>query len=90
MKKSDRKIISQIAKRASKMFQEHGVPRSVIDCTLDITKAHEHTPLRLAGLLGTDDFNFGHDVVGIAQHLDHVTGELRQCFMPRFTAYDNY
>lgn len=34
--------------------------------------------------LEADDFNFIHDVAGIAKHMDRNTGELTDCFMPRF------
>jgi hypothetical protein len=30
-----------------------------------------------------DDFNFLHDVCGIASNLDHNTGKLMNCFCPR-------
>ena len=30
-----------------------------------------------------DDFNFGHDIVGIVHHLDRTTMQLDKTFMPR-------
>ena len=54
---------------------------------MDITYAHEDTPLRLEELLAADDVNFAHDVGGIARHLDHETLVLGDCFVPRFAAY---
>lgn len=43
-------------------------------------------PMRWVDLVQADDFNFAHDVVGIANHLDRDTGELKDCFLPRFAA----
>lgn len=47
------------------------------------------TPLDLSRLLAADDFNFVHDLFGIARHLDRrddsaTRGELTDCFLPRF------
>ena len=48
--------------------------------------AHERKPLRLEELLEADDLDFIHDVFGIRRHLDVATGELRDCFVPRYAA----
>ena len=40
---------------------------------------------RLRDLLAADDLNFIHDVFGIAGLLDRRTGQLGDCFSPRFT-----
>jgi hypothetical protein len=47
------------------------------------------TPLDLRRMLDADDFNFAHDLFGIARHLDRrdnspTGGELLNCFLPRF------
>lgn len=36
--------------------------------------------------LDADRFNFAHDVGGIRYHLDRNTGELADCFRPRYSA----
>ena len=36
-------------------------------------------------LAEADDFNLAHDVFGIHRHIDEATGELRDCFVPRYT-----
>lgn len=53
---------------------------------MDVQASHALNPLRLNDLLGADDFNFAHDIYGIANHIDRDTGELTDCFLPRFTA----
>jgi hypothetical protein len=40
--------------------------------------------LDLEGLLSADDINFGHDIVGIHNNLNHETYQLDNCFLPRF------
>ena len=53
--------------------------------TMDLTACHRNgCPLKLAELAAADTPNFIHDVAGIAQHIDRVTGELRDCFVPRY------
>lgn len=42
------------------------------DCDLDIDK-----------LLDFEDFDFTHDICGIARHIDRNTGKLKDCFSPR-------
>lgn len=78
--KEDYEVISKIVKRA----RELGVNRSVMDLNMDISATHENCPLRLDDMLKADDFNFMHDVYGIIRHLNRQTGELENCFVPRF------
>lgn len=53
---------------------------------MDIRACHANgTPLRLEELLRADDGNFGHDVFGIRRYIDRTTGQLTDCFLPRFT-----
>jgi hypothetical protein len=54
--------------------------------TMDITAVHANgNPLRLADLLAADDFNFTHDVYSIVRHIDRKSGQLGDCFVPRFS-----
>lgn len=56
-----------------------------LDVLMDITACHcNGCPLDLEKLVGADDFSFFHDVVGIMRHLDRVSGQLNQHFLPRF------
>lgn len=55
-------------------------------CSMDVNAVHSNgNPLRLADLLAADDFNFMHDICGIARHLDRDTGKLGDFFSPRFS-----
>ena len=82
----DQELIRKIAERAVLTSAEFGVIRDALDVRMDITACHLNgNPLRLADLLIADDFNFGHDVCGIERHLDRTTGQLMNCFSPRFS-----
>lgn len=78
---ADRDLLMQIALRAKK-----AQPRvDTLTLVMDLTAVHLNTcPLRLADLLAADDFNFSHDVFGIHRNIDRNTGELRDCWSPRF------
>jgi hypothetical protein len=78
----DTATIQEIAKRAMELFG-----MDVMMVTLDVTACHLNgCPLKLAELLAADNSNFAHDIAGIGGHLDRRTGELRDCFLPRFAA----
>ena len=52
--------------------------------SMDLTACHRNgCPLKLAELEQADISDFVHDVAGITQHIDRVTGELGGCFLPR-------
>jgi hypothetical protein len=54
---------------------------------MDIEAAHcNGNPLKLKELLEADDSNFMHDVLGIRRHINRKTGELEDCFVPRYAA----
>lgn len=55
---------------------------------MDLGAVHAHTPLRLQDLADADDFNFGHDMSGIANLIDRRTGKLTRSFVPRFARRD--
>lgn len=53
---------------------------------MDVTACHVNAiPLDLDGLLVASDADFCHDVYGIRRHLDRKTGQLRDCFCPRYS-----
>ena len=73
--------IIAIAKRATAMQPKY----DYTTCMMDVEATHcNGTPLKLQDLLETDNFNFAHDVFGIARHIDRGTGKLKNCFSPRF------
>lgn len=76
-----------IAKRAVSMAKEHGIAYNQMDALMDIDACHSNgNPLKLGALLEADDFNFGHDVFGIRQHINRTTGKLEHCFVPRYSS----
>lgn len=80
----DTQLITQIALRA---IDRYGKQFDGVSIAMDITACHLNgCPLRLMDLLKADDFNFGHDVLGIRKHLNRDTGKLEDCFLPRFAA----
>ena len=79
-------VVRAIANRARGVFGNAGIKRSLIEVTMDISAVHAKCPLRLHDLLAADDFNFTHDLGGIYRHLNRDTGELENCFVPRFAA----
>lgn len=83
---ADQKIIRAISRRARELYLQNGGDRAAIDIQMDICATHcNGNPLRLADLLKADDFNLLHDVSKIARHLNRETGELMDCFRPRFS-----
>lgn len=84
----DQDFINRIVSRA-KQLSLINRNYSGMTCTMDLTAVHcNGNPLRLRDLLNADDFNFMHDVCGIARHLNRDTGELMDFFSPRFSAPD--
>jgi hypothetical protein len=86
--KEEVQTISRIAKRANKIMErETGDSLDVMSTVMDLEATHTHgCPLKLAELEKADDVNLMHDVLGIARHIDRDTGELTNCFLPRFAA----
>ena len=79
-------IISKIANRAVKEYAEAGVKLSHLNTMMDIAACHSNgCPLRLQELLEADSFSFAHDITGIYNHINRETGELEDCFLPRFS-----
>lgn len=80
----EREHAVKIMDRAEALFREVRQPRDRLEILMDLQAVHYHTKLDLKGLAEADDFNFAHDIGGIARHLDRKTGKLRDCFVPRF------
>ena len=80
--KDDVRLISVIAKRALEL----GLARPSIDLVMDLEAAHSVNPLRLLDLSLASDADLMHDARGIVEHLDRETGEMRDCFSPRYAA----
>jgi len=80
-------VIHRIAHRA---FSELTLARErdpfkITDVMLDVEAVHcNGCPLRLDEFLKAGPFDFAHDLLGIRLHLDRETGQLMDCFTPRF------
>ena len=81
LKLRDLRTAHKIAARAKALNPE----LDQIDVALDLMETHLNgCPLRLDDLLAADDFNLMHDVYGISAHLNRETGQIEDCFLPRF------
>jgi hypothetical protein len=79
--KTDYQVIEKIAMRAVELLPGCGK----IQTEMDMECVCETNPLRLLDLLTADNFNFCHDVCGIAQNLNRRSRKLENCFVPRFS-----
>lgn len=83
----DMQLVREIRDRAVALYKKHQVRRDPLEIQMDIVACHLNgCPLRLRELLAGSDFEFIHDVAGIARHIDRTTGQLTGCFLPRFAA----
>lgn len=84
--RDDSDLIAGIADRAEAI----GMVTSNYDrmtLMMDVTACHANgCPLDLKRLYEADRFNFVHDIAGIARHMDRKSGQLTDCFLPRFAA----
>lgn len=65
--------------------KQEGDPRDLINIHMDIQATHATCPLNLDELLNAPRFDFLHDVYGIANNLNRDTGEIENCFLPRYS-----
>ena len=73
--------------RAAGMVKEVGGKYPNMDILMDVDACHSNgCPLQLQALLDADDFNFAHDVFGIRRNINRQTGQLMNCFWPRYAA----
>ena len=80
--KTDIEKVSKIVSRAFNLGICKG--RDRISVFMDLEATHSNgCELDFDKLMEFDDFNFSHDICGIAGHIDRSTGELLNCFLPR-------
>jgi len=78
--------MSAIAKRGVELARSINVQYDQMTAIMDIDACHSNgNPLKLQELLEADNFNFRHDIMGIRAHIDRNTGELQDCFVPRYS-----
>lgn len=79
----EHKVLFQIAERAVSLLEAYD---DSVSANMDVTACHcNGCPLKLEELLHADDENFAHDLLGIRRHLNRDTGELMNCFLPRYS-----
>jgi hypothetical protein len=86
--KEDAILVAKIVDRAMNMTKDLRAPNiNKLSFEMDITLAHITSPIRLKELLAAPNGDFGHDVFGIAFHINRDTGELKDGFSPRYSAH---
>ena len=85
---SDFALIFAISKRASALLKERDSAKARIEMEMDLVAVHKCCPLRLADLLGTNDFDFVHEIVGIRENFYRKTGYFQNGFWPRFAVHE--
>jgi hypothetical protein len=77
-------LISKIRDRA----RTDGFDGDGMQFAMDLEACHSNgCPLDFKGILEADSFNFWHDIGGIMANIDRTTGELTNCFIPRFAKH---
>jgi hypothetical protein len=83
--KEDMDLIIRIAQRANAEATKAGIDYPAQDAAMDLTAVHRNgCPLKLRELAETEGYDFLHDVFGIRRHINRRTGQLEDCFLPRF------
>ena len=83
----ERTLISAIASRAHTLAAGLGNKYPLMDAQMDVHYCHtDACKLDLEKLAEAPDSDFAHDVFGIRNHLNRVTLELEDCFLPRCSA----
>lgn len=89
--RSELSIIDKIVERAVREGLVRGRRKpthwyEISTMLMDIEATHcNGNPLDLQKFLTGPDFDFIHDVCGIARHMNRETGQLMDCFVPRFS-----
>lgn len=83
--RAEQDIIDKIVDRALTFSDFANADFDKLDLVMDISAANASgCPLKLAELVEAKNFDFCHDIAGIVNNLDRNTGELKNCFLPRY------
>ncbi|NTV02442.1 MAG: hypothetical protein HGB04_06605 [Chlorobiaceae bacterium] len=78
-------LIGKIVDRVSGLLK--GNPSIRMTLGMDLIACHANgCGLDLERLSEAQDMDLLHDALGIARHINRKTGELQDCFLPRFAA----
>jgi len=79
------KQIIDIMLRAATLMNFESRGSSRLEVTMDLTACHLNgCRLDLDGLLTATPSDLIHDVAGIMRHINRQTGQLEDCFLPRY------
>ena len=85
----EERAVHRIIDRFQKaLIETQGVSAPPVDrmsFRMDIAAVHASNPLDLKALADAPDFDFAHDICGICDNLNRETGELENCFLPRYS-----
>jgi len=80
--KEDALTIGEIVARARGYWPDV----NALELNMDITATHANgCPVKLRELAGAPKLDFAHDVCGIQRHINRETGQLEDCFVPRYS-----
>src|SRR5450755_3714319 len=85
---ADFALIFAISKRASALLKDRDSTKAHIKMEMDLEAVHNYCSLRLADLLGTNDFDFVHEIIGIRENFYRKTGYFQNGFWPRFAVHE--
>jgi hypothetical protein len=85
---SDFALIYAISKRALALLKERDSTKAHIQMEMDLEAVHNYCCLRLSDLLGANDFDFVHEIVGIRENFYRKTGYFQNGFWPRFAVHE--
>lgn len=80
----DELAVARILDRAKRMREDVGLDMDVLSLRMDLCATCAKVALDIHALAEADDFNFEHDVFGIMANMNRKTGNLMNCFFPRF------
>ncbi len=87
--KEESDIIVAIVMRIQVVCRRSRVTYDPREANMDLTATHANgCPLRLDELLEADKFDFAHDIFGIKKNINRKTGEIENCFLPRYAQHE--
>lgn len=84
---NQRIFLTKINNRIRPIYDELGIEYSRAEFDMDIIACHSNgCPLNFEKLAEADNFTFNHDIAGIRNNINRLTGELENHFLPRCAA----
>ncbi len=84
--KATKEDITLIDKIVARIEREEMFYADRMTMFMDVQAAHATCPLKLSELLDSPKMDFAHDIFGIARNINRETGEIENCFLPRYAA----